>query len=225
MTLSIECCLYPRFLPLEYTLIVAITWQSPASPVPLLISCTYHTFQRSSWGESDDSSKDFSVSPTPQTASSVQGKICYIQYGTSKNTSLLGRIFIIIFLVHVGCILGNYYGKPDEKVLIPGKTQMEIKTIEATSKTSRKLALKLLGLLFTKEELKEGLCTPCKGRTLLNQEYIEGIRSGQVHFQMLVYRVHKHGINLSLLETFLAILYINHMNAIQLIADLYADTM
>ena len=95
---------------------------------------------------------------------------------------------------------------------------MEIKTIEATSKTSRKLALKLLGLLFTKEELKEGLCTPCKGHTLLNQEYIEGIRckwlAARIHFQMLVYRVHKHGINLSLLETFLAILYINHMNAI-----------
>jgi len=80
-----------------------------------------------------------------------------------------------VFLVHVGCILGNPYGKPDEKVLIPGRTQLEIKTIEATSKSPRKLALKLLGLLFTKNEMKEGLCTPCKGRKLLNQEYIEGI--------------------------------------------------
>ena len=35
-----------------------------------------------------------------------------------------------VFLVPVGCILGNPYGKPDEKVLIPGRTQLEIKTIE-----------------------------------------------------------------------------------------------
>ena len=86
------------------------------------------------------------------------------------------RVLIPIFLVHVGCILGNPVGKSDEKIFIPERTQMEIKTVEAISKTPRKLALKLLGLLFTKDELKEGLCTPCKGRKLLNQEYIEGIR-------------------------------------------------
>ena len=64
-----------------------------------------------------------------------------------------------VFLVPVGCILGNPYGKPDEKVLIPGRTQLEIKNIEGTSKSPRKLALKLLGLLFTKDEMKE-VCAP-----------------------------------------------------------------
>jgi len=84
------------------------------------------------------------------------------------------------FLVHVGCILGNPYGKPDERVLIPGRTQLEIKIIEASTKSPSKFALKLLGLLFTKDEMKEGLCTPCKGQKLLNQEYIEGIRRTSV---------------------------------------------
>ena len=106
--------------------IVAITWQCPASSVHCLFHvpiAPFHVpyFQRSSWGERDDSSRDFSEFPSPQSAPSVQGRML------SKNTSLLGRIFIIILLVHVGCILGNYYGKADEKVLIPGKTQLEIK--------------------------------------------------------------------------------------------------
>ena len=64
----------------------------------------------------------------------------------------------------LNCAANNLYLIPS---LIPGKAQMEIKIIEGTSKTPQKLALKLLGLLFTKEELKVGSCTPCKGHTVL----------------------------------------------------------
>ena len=56
--------------------IVAIIWQYPASSVPLLISCTYlHIFMCLISRESDDSSRDFSESPSPQSAPSVQGRM------------------------------------------------------------------------------------------------------------------------------------------------------
>ena len=79
-----------------------------------------------------------------------------------------------------GCILGNYYGKPDES-----------SRKDPDGNKNYRSNLKLPELLFTNKELKEGLCTPCKGRTLLNQECIEGIRckwlAAHIHIEMLVY--------------------------------------
>jgi len=62
----------------------------------------------------------------------------------------------------------------EKKICVKGT--IEIRACEARSKYARKLALKLLSLFFTKEQLAEGLCTPMKGKNLLNPEIIEGIR-------------------------------------------------
>ena len=61
---------------------------------------------------------------TPQNATVGESGTNYNQgvcvYG--KNTSVSRRVLI---LVHVGCIFWNPVGKPDERVFIPGRTQME----------------------------------------------------------------------------------------------------
>ena len=75
-----------------------------------------------------------------------------------------------------GCTLGNPYGKPDERVFLPEWSQLDVRSKEATSKTPAQLALRLLGLFFTKEEIAKGNCTEAEGRELLSPQIIEGIR-------------------------------------------------
>ena len=76
-----------------------------------------------------------------------------------------------------GCFLGDPKEAVGEKrIFIKGTSQMQVHAQEARSKSARKLALKLLSLFFTKEEMTESLCTPLEGKKLLNPEIIEGIR-------------------------------------------------
>ena len=75
------------------------------------------------------------------------------------------------------CCLGDPKGAVGEKkIVIKETTQMEVCAQEARSKIARKLALKLLGLFFMKEQMAEGSCTPLEGKKLLTPEIIEGIR-------------------------------------------------
>ena len=55
---------------------------------------------------------------------------------------------IALSSVENGCILGNPYVKPGEKVFIPGISQLEVRTREAISKTPQKLALRHLDVYF-----------------------------------------------------------------------------
>ncbi len=63
-----------------------------------------------------------------------------------------------------------------------GKTQVEVSAREAVTSTPRKLALRLLALFFSPEELSNGICTPqpegssASCRNLLNQDIVDGIR-------------------------------------------------
>ena len=68
-------------------------------------------------------------------------------------------------------ILGDPNG---EHVRIDGFTQRKGKEMLASSASS--LALKLMNLFFTKEEMAKSNCTPAEGREILRQDIIAGIR-------------------------------------------------
>ena len=56
---------------------------------------------------------------------------------------------------------------------------MEVKSRDSLAKTDQKLALALMSLLFTKQEMAQGVCTPQsseKGRPILDQTKMEAIR-------------------------------------------------
>lgn len=54
--------------------------------------------------------------------------------------------------------------------------QQQVKGKEVLASDETQLALKLMDLFFTKEEMARGNCTPAEGRELLRQDVIAGIR-------------------------------------------------
>ena len=70
-------------------------------------------------------------------------------------------------------ILGDPNG---EHVRIDGFTQRQVKGKEVLTLSASSLALKLMDLVFTKEETAKSNCTPAEGREILWQDIIAGIR-------------------------------------------------
>ena len=70
-------------------------------------------------------------------------------------------------------ILGDPNG---EHVRIDGFTQRQVKGKEVLALSASSLALKLMDLFFTKEEMAKSNCTPAEGREILRQDIIAGIR-------------------------------------------------
>lgn len=71
------------------------------------------------------------------------------------------------------CILGD---PRDEHMKIDGFTQRQVKGKEVLVSNASSLALKLMDLFFTKEEMAKSNCTPAEGRDILWQDIIAGIR-------------------------------------------------
>lgn len=63
-----------------------------------------------------------------------------------------------------------------EHVRIDGFTQRQVKGKEVLASSASSLALKLMDLFFTKEEMGKSNCTPAEGREILRQDIIAGIR-------------------------------------------------
>lgn len=59
---------------------------------------------------------------------------------------------------------------------MPGFSQISVTAKENASSDAASLALKLMDLFFTKQEMANGCCTEVEGRDLLRQDIIEGIR-------------------------------------------------
>ena len=59
---------------------------------------------------------------------------------------------------------------------IDGFTQRQVKGKEVLASTASSLALKLMDLFFTREEMGKSNCTPAEGRDILRQYIIAGIR-------------------------------------------------
>jgi len=79
-------------------------------------------------------------------------------------------------VVETECILGNPRGGPNEMVVVKGNSFL-VKAKEAACSNASSLALKLMDVFFTREELSSGCCTEAKGKALLDPEVIDGIRS------------------------------------------------
>ena len=60
---------------------------------------------------------------------------------------------------YTGAVLGNVKGSVRQKVVLPGVPQAKILEAERLTDTPEKLALALLLILFTQEELSQGNCT------------------------------------------------------------------
>ena len=71
------------------------------------------------------------------------------------------------------CILGDPRG---EHIKIDGFTQRQVKGKEVLASNASSLALKLMDLFFTKEEMARSNCTPAEGREILRQDIIAGIQ-------------------------------------------------
>ena len=74
-----------------------------------------------------------------------------------------------------------YLGFPNKekyRVYIPSITHEELASAEGDTGTYDKLAKRLLRIVFREELMNPHsvCCTPSEGRTLLNQEYLKGIR-------------------------------------------------
>ena len=61
-------------------------------------------------------------------------------------------------------------------MFIAEKSQLEVRAKESTAKTPEQLALRLLDVSFTKDQLSKSNCTKADGRILLPENIIEGIR-------------------------------------------------
>ena len=79
------------------------------------------------------------------------------------------------FIFIVLCVLGDPSVK-ERCVVIDGFSQLAVKAKENASTDACQLALKLMDVFFTKEELSVGNCTEAEGRELLRQDVIDGIR-------------------------------------------------
>lgn len=62
-------------------------------------------------------------------------------------------------------------------MVIAGYTQMQVTAKESCISDAKSLALKLMDVFFTKDEMASGNCTFVKGKNLLNLAIIDGIRS------------------------------------------------
>lgn len=91
-----------------------------------------------------------------------------------------------------GCVFGNPFGGIDQRIWLPKPSQREVAATVAVSKDATKLAIKLLSLLFTKEELSNGICTTgCDSdRSLLDQNRIEGIRRELLNYTYILFVYH-----------------------------------
>ena len=119
----------------------------------------YNTIQdRQDSLESDSSVVSLSPSPAPS-----HGKDCFMLYS----------LFILHFFHAASCILGDPTG---EHVKIEGFTQRQVKGKEVLASSASSLALKLMDLFFTKEDMAKSNCTPAEGREILRQDIIAGIR-------------------------------------------------
>ena len=80
-----------------------------------------------------------------------------------------------MYFVHAAnsCILGD---PRSEHMKIDGFTQRQVKGKEVLASTASSLALKLMDLFFTREEMGKSNCTPAEGRDILRQDIIAGIR-------------------------------------------------
>lgn len=87
-----------------------------------------------------------------------------------------------------GCILGDPLGK---HIVIDNVPQWKVKAKETASSKASSLALKLMDVFFTREELAKGNCTETDGRELLRPTVIEGIRCKFV-FVCICVHVHLH---------------------------------
>ena len=76
------------------------------------------------------------------------------------------------------CILGDLRG---DHIKVEGYTQRQVKGKEVLASDAAALALKLMDLFFTKDEMATSNCTPAEGRKLLRQDVIAGIRCKSVH--------------------------------------------
>lgn len=71
------------------------------------------------------------------------------------------------------CTLGDPKG---ENVTVPGVSQRQVRAEEAKAKSAQKLALHLMDIFFTKDQMATSLCTKWEGRDLLDPDIVEGIR-------------------------------------------------
>ena len=76
-------------------------------------------------------------------------------------------------------ILGN--PRTAEHIVIPGYSQTSVRALEALSTSPDKLALGLVDILFSKDELSSSLVTVKEDRELLDPDKIEGIRRKIIH--------------------------------------------
>ena len=60
---------------------------------------------------------------------------------------------------------------------IEGFTQSAVKAKEVASSDAVKLALNLMDLFFSKQEMASSSCTETKGKQLLDPTIVDGIRS------------------------------------------------
>ena len=79
---------------------------------------------------------------------------------------------MLVIFAHTGCWLGNPKG---EKVWVPGGDPKKVLAAEVVSDSPAKLALALLNVFFTEQEMASSNCTPAPSRQLLNPNIISGI--------------------------------------------------
>jgi len=70
-------------------------------------------------------------------------------------------------------LLGDPRG---ERVVIQGFTQSQVRGLEVSATSAGGLALKLMTLFFTKQEMAEGNCTVTEGREQLRPDIVSGIK-------------------------------------------------
>lgn len=90
------------------------------------------------------------------------------------NHTGMCRLFNVFIVSHVGCWLGDPNGK---KVWIPGGDAKKVLAAEVVSDNPAKLALALMCVFFTEQEMASSNCTPAPSRQLLNPNIISGIQS------------------------------------------------
>ena len=78
--------------------------------------------------------------------------------------------------------MGDIHSRPleNKKMWIPLASKSDVQKFHSVNQNlppaAHKYALKLMDVFFTKEELKTGNCTVAEGRTLLNQQILQGMK-------------------------------------------------
>ena len=90
-----------------------------------------------------------------------------------RFVAILLQLLLITFHLANCCVLGDPRG---DRIKVEGFTQRQVKGKEVLASDATSLALKLMDLFFSKDEMAASNCTPADGRDLLRQDIIAGIR-------------------------------------------------